>query len=238
MFSSSKSGATVAGLITLDLDGTLVNTIYDLGASVDYALSSLGYPKRSIEEYTRFVGNGTLKLIERSLPDGVKDDKDIVSKAHDIFSSHYSKHYLDLSRPYPGIMELLLGLKDLGFVLCVSTNKPDAFARSIAKSLFPEDMFYIVRGAVDGVRKKPDPQSENEIITSCLERFGKGIKSLIIHVGDSDVDVLTAKNAGIISIGCSWGSRPKESLLASGADYLADSPCDVMTAVRSLLPKV
>ncbi len=209
-------------LCVFDLDGTLVNTIKDLGDSVSYALGKMGLPARSMEEYTRFVGNGTRLLVKRSLPDGLKDDGDAIETAHALFSEYYAGHYLDSSKVYDGMYNVIEELKRRGIKLCVLTNKPDRFAAEIIDRLFPKGSFDIVRGSRDGVPKKPDPAAENEII---------GVMSVpkesVLHIGDSDVDVFTAHNAGIKCIGCSWGFRSRQSLVDAGADYIADKPSDI-----------
>lgn len=215
-------------LVIFDLDGTLVNTIADLGNSTDFALRSLGLPGRTIEEYTRFVGNGTLALVRRSLPDELKEDVELLEKAHAIFSEHYNKHYADNSAVYGGIYETVDFLKSQGIRLCVNTNKPDAFAKGLVQKLFKKDYFDIVFGARDGVPAKPDPTSENEIITVM------GIdRSRVIHIGDSDVDVYTAKNAGIRCIACSWGFRSAQSLIDAGADIIANKPSDIISFLHN-----
>lgn len=217
-------------LITFDLDGTLINTISDLGASVSYALNALGLPEHTLEEYTRFVGNGTLMLIKRSLPDDLKENEEIVSKAHELFSGYYADHFADRSQVYNGMTDALSELKSKGFKLAVLTNKPDAFSKKMISLFFPAGMFDVVFGARDGVPKKPDPTAENEII-----RLLNADKNRTVHIGDSDVDVLTAKNACVKCIGCSWGFRSKESLVDAGADEIAYSPDELPGLVYKLL---
>lgn len=209
-------------LAIFDLDGTLVNTIADLGNSVSYALAKLGLPERTMEEYARFVGNGTLKLVQRSVPDEFKGDEKVVASAHDIFKKHYAGHFCDTSRVYDGMLNALDGLKSRGIKLCVLTNKPDEFAVKITDRLFPKGMFSYVRGAREGVPKKPDPTAELEIMRIMGEEPVGAV-----HIGDSDVDVFTAHNAGIGCIGCSWGFRSRESLVKAGADAIADKPIEL-----------
>ncbi len=200
-------------LLIFDLDGTLVNTISDLAASVDYALTQLNLPTHSIEEYKSFVGDGTLLLIQRSLPESLRDNKELLNKAHAYFISYYSKHYADKSFVYDGILEALVKLKYSGMRLAVLSNKPDAFTKAIISKLFPEGMFDYVLGAREGIPKKPDPTAENELMSTLGFR-----KEESLHIGDSDVDVITAHNAGIKCLGCTWGFRDYESLKAANAD--------------------
>ncbi len=214
--------------VIFDLDGTLVNTISDLASSVELALLEEGYPSHTIEEYTSYVGNGTYKLVERSLP---KDtDKSTVERIHTRFSEIYSAHFCDTSLPYDGITELLDMLVGRGVTLCVNTNKPDMFAKAIISKLFPDYSFSFIIGQRSDLPKKPDPASE-ELIISTL-----GLdKSEVLHMGDSDVDIQTAHNAGVKALGCAWGFRPKETLLS--ADYLADTPFDAKEILENLLAK-
>lgn len=209
-------------LAIFDLDGTLVNTITDLGSSVSYALARLGFPERTMEEYTRFVGNGTLKLIQRSVPEEFKDDAAVVAHAHSLFKDYYAEHYCDTSRIYDGMLEAIEELKTRGIMLSVLTNKPDEFAVRMMDRLFPKGTFCHVQGAREGVPKKPDPTAELEI----MRLFGANPANTV-HIGDSDVDVFTAHNAGIKCIGCSWGFRSRESLIEAGADAIADKPTEL-----------
>lgn len=203
--------------VIFDLDGTLVNTISDLADSVQTALREYNLPGHTIEEYTSFVGNGTLKLVERSLPEDKRTDRDFVNAVHNRFSEYYAEHYCDTSLPYDGVKELLEYLNGREVALCVNSNKPDRFTKAIVKKLFPNIKFACVMGARDTVPKKPDSASELEI----LSHLGLD-KSNAVHVGDSDVDVATAHNAGLVCVGCAWGFRPLDSL--AEADYLADTP--------------
>ncbi len=209
-------------LAIFDLDGTLVNTITDLAASVSYALSRLGFPKRTISEYTRFVGNGTLKLVERSVPEEYKGDKAVVAQAHCLFKEYYAEHFCDTSRVYDGMLSALNELRAGGIKLSVLTNKPDEFAGKIIQELFPNGMFCHVQGAKYGVPKKPDPAAELEIMRILGED-----PAHTVHIGDSDVDVFTAHNAGVACIGCSWGFRSRESLVEAGAEAIADKPAEL-----------
>lgn len=208
--------------VIFDLDGTLVNTISDLAKSVDYALAKFGFSGHTLAEYTSYVGNGTLKLIERSLPQNVRDDKALLGDVHNTFSAYYAEHFCDSSTAYDGISDLLDYLQNRGVALCVNSNKPDRFTKAIIEKFFPNYEFAVCIGARDNVPKKPNPASELEI----AEILGLD-KAQILHIGDSDVDILTAHNSGIKAIGCSWGFRSKESLIQAGADYMADSPAEI-----------
>lgn len=203
--------------VIFDLDGTLVNTISDLASSVEKALGEYGFSGHTLAEYTSYVGNGTLKLVERSLPVDIRQDKALVGKVHNRFSEIYSEHYCDTSYVYDGIMQTLEYLQDRGVPVCVNSNKPDVFTKAIISKLFPSINFAYVFGARDGIPKKPNPTCEREIIS----RLGCD-KSQVLHIGDSDVDVATAHNAGIKCVGCAWGFRPMETL--GDADYIVATP--------------
>ena len=215
--------------IIFDLDGTLVNTAEDLGDSVSAALTELGLPTHTIEEYISFVGNGTLMLVKRSLPENLRDDEELLNKAHELFCNYYSEHYLDKSKVYDGIPEVVESLKSAGKKLYIMTNKPYQFANAIADRCFPEGTFSLVGGSGQGFPRKPDPSYENHII----ELSGTD-KSDVIHIGDSGTDVETAHNAGIKCIACSWGFRSRESLIEAGADYIVDTPSEILGILRQL----
>ena len=211
-------------LIIFDLDGTLVDTIKDLTFAVNEALASFGFGGRSCKEVTDFVGNGTLKLIERALPEG-KKDPETVSAVHAAFTESYSRHYADSSLPYAGMYELVKELKERGFKLAVLSNKPDRFTRELVEKFFG-GLFDVILGSSETTPRKPDPKGEFSIIA------GLGLSPQeTLHIGDSDTDVMTAHNAGVKCVGCTWGFRSRETLERAGADFFADKPSDILKAV-------
>lgn len=212
--------------VIFDLDGTLVDTAEDLGDSVSAALAELGLPIHTTEEYISYVGNGTLMLVKRSLPENLRDDEELLNKAHDLFCNHYAAHYLDKSRVYDGIPEVVKALKDSGLRLYVLTNKPYQFASKIIEACFPKGTFELVTGSGQGFPRKPDPSYENYLI----EQSGAD-KSEAIHIGDSGTDIETAHNAGIPCIACTWGFRSRESLIEAGADFIVDEPGEILKIV-------
>ncbi len=214
--------------VIFDLDGTLVDTAEDLGDSVSAALTELGLPTHTTEEYISFVGNGTLMLVKRSLPENLRDDEELLDRAHELFCNHYAAHYLDKSKVYDGIPEVVRALKEAGLKLYVMTNKPQQFAAAIVEQCFPSGTFELVGGTGQGFPRKPDPSYENHII----ELSGVD-KSEVIHIGDSSTDVETAHNAGIKCIACTWGFRSRESLIAAGGDYIIDKPEEIMEIIVS-----
>ncbi len=203
--------------IIFDLDGTLLNSLEDLADAVNSGLETLGYKPQPLEKFNKFVGNGALKLCTRALAD-YSAGTDEISKLHELFSENYRKHCTDKTRPYEGIKEMLDSLKEKGIKLAVASNKPDEFTKSLITSFFGDDLFSAVHGKREGRSTKPSPDIVNDILKELNVE-----KDDIVLAGDSDVDIMTAENAGIDSIGCTWGFRPKEELASAGAVYLADS---------------
>lgn len=202
-----------------DLDGTLANTLYDIGGAVNHGLEQLGCSVHDIEAYKKMVGNGARTLCLRALPE---DKKDKAEELHRLFSEYYSEHYLDRTSLYDGIRELLAKLRDNGAVLAVATNKPERFAVEIVSELLPEFEFVRVLGSSDARPIKPDCAILVEIFAALPD-----VENHVYMIGDSNVDVRMAKNAGIECIGCTWGFRGRTELEAEGADYIAETPSDI-----------
>ncbi len=204
-----------------DLDGTLLNTLDDLAASTNHALWSMGMPERTIEEVRRFVGNGVRKLIERAVPEG--SSPVVVDEALSRFRQHYLEHNLDTTRPYDGIEEMLKRLKARGCRLAIVSNKFYAATQELARHFFPDTIEVAIgEHEAEGIRRKPAPDTVEE----ALRQLGVG-KEGAVYVGDSDVDVLTARNSGLPCISVLWGFRTKEFLLQHGAAVFASSPADI-----------
>lgn len=201
-----------------DLDGTLADTLCDLADATNYALQKLGYPVHPYESYKKFVGNGVQKLCYRALPDDRKEDTD---RLLEIFSEYYGQHFLDKTRLYDGMRETLSILAKNNVILAVATNKPQNFARQIIDKLLPEFDFVKVLGGCAERPKKPDTAIISEIISGLPE------DNQVFMIGDSNVDIQTAKNAGIYSIGCAWGFRGREELVNAGADFIAEKSEDI-----------
>ncbi|MCM1335604.1 MAG: HAD-IA family hydrolase [Bacteroides sp.] len=198
--------------VLFDLDGTLLNTLEGLADAGNYALSELSLPTHPIECYRSFVGNGIPKLIERMLPPNT--EKAIFEKAHDLFCSYYDIHMNDKTFPYDGIAALLMRLKDSGIKLAVITNKAHSFAEGMLHAAFG-DIFDIIFGSVEGKPKKPDPYWALRALETLSIKPEEAL-----YVGDSGVDMNTAKNAGIVSCGVLWGFRDRDELIGNGAKYL------------------
>lgn len=203
-----------------DLDGTLINTIDDLGHACNYALEQLGYPTHAIADYPSLVGNGVKNLVRRALPEGERTEE-IVTRACAHFVTYYDMHNTDYTRPYDGIQELLLELKAKGYYLAVASNKYQAATEKIVDALFP-GVFDIVLGEREGIERKPHPQIVHDIIEQCAD-----IES-VIYIGDSLVDMETAANANVPFVACSWGFVPRQTLEQSGAECIIDRPNELL----------
>ncbi|MCM1285267.1 MAG: HAD-IIIA family hydrolase [Acetobacter sp.] len=200
-----------------DLDGTLIDTITDLGRAVDYCLEKYGYNKKwTSDDYKLFVGNGAVKLLERAFENKLSDKE--FNNVYAMFKEKYNQILLDNAKPYEKIPESLDALKKKGIKLAVVTNKPHASAVMMVESVFGKNYFDAIVGADDNTPKKPDPYSANKAL-SILDCKA----SEAIYFGDSDVDVYTAKNAGIEAVACSWGFRSFECLFAAGPSVIIDS---------------
>lgn len=202
-----------------DLDGTLADTLEDLADSVNEGLEELGLPVHPYSSYNMFVGNGAAKLCYRALPE---DKKELAGKLHELFSRNYSRNYLNKTKLYPGIHDMLRKLSENGVMLAVATNKPHDFAVSLVKELLPDISFFSILGGCDERPKKPDKAIITETLNALPCRPEK-----VFMTGDSGVDIQTAKNAGIIPIGCEWGFRSRAELEENGADIIVSSPAEL-----------
>ena len=210
-----------------DLDGILLNTLEDVVNACNYALKKCNFKTHSIEEYKVFVGDGRSKLIERIVPDEYKGNDEVKNKVLRLFDEYYSGHMLDMTKPYEGICEMLKSLKEKGVKLAVVSNKPDEFVGGIVKKYFG-DTFEIVHGQRTNYPVKPDPTTVYEVI----EYFGIKLNESI-YVGDSNVDIYTAKNAKVKSIGVAWGFRGEEELREAGADYIVYDSNEITELILS-----
>ncbi len=193
-------------LVIFDLDGTLLNTIADLAASTNHALAANGYPTHPTEEYRFFVGNGINKLFERALPEGEKTEANVL-KIRQRFIPYYDVHCADLTKPYPGIPELLKTLQQRSVQIAVASNKYQRATGKLIPYFFPDIHFTAILGQREGVPRKPDPQIVHEIM-----RMANVSTDEVLYVGDSNVDMQTANNARVDSVGVTWGFRPRAEL--------------------------
>ena len=214
-------------IVIFDLDGTLLNTIDDLGYACNYALEQTGYPTFPIEEYPAKVGNGINNLIRRALPETERTEENILRvRAH--FVPYYNAHNCDFTRPYKGIPELLATLKAQGHLLAVASNKYQAATEKIVEHFFP-GLFDVVFGEREGIERKPNPQIVYDIVSK-LSPLNAKCSSL--YIGDSLVDRDTAQNAHVPFAACSWGFVPRETLLRAGVTRIIDSPEEVINELK------
>ncbi len=205
--------------VVFDLDGTLLNTLEDLTDSTNAALRYCGYPERTIDEIRRFVGNGIYKLIERAVPENT--DSENTKKCYDFFCADYKKNMANKTKPYDGVDELLKNLYGAGLRLAIVTNKADFAAQELCGSLFGKYVKVVVGS--DGVRpNKPAPDG----VYYALSKLGVS-KEEAVFVGDSEVDIATAKNADIDCIGVLWGFRDKKDLEKVGVTKTAATAAEL-----------
>ncbi len=207
--------------VIFDLDGTLLNTIDDLRDSLNEVLISMGYAPKSLEEVRRFVGNGVKNLVRRSIPEECNDE--VVTKVLESFKENYKNNMQNKTRPYNGIMELLLDLYRYNYKIAIVSNKFDAAVKELARTYFG-NLVQVAIGETSEIKRKPAPDS----IYTAVKELGSDLSSTVL-VGDSETDVRTAKNAGIPCIGVTWGFRCREVLRSEGADYLIDTPKELLT---------
>lgn len=203
-----------------DLDGTLLETLTDLAASCNYALRANGMPERTIEEVRLFVGNGVKKLMERAIPQGLSNP--LFDKTYATFRQHYLKHNLDTTQPYPGIMDMMGQLKANGAKLAVVSNKFYAATQDLVKHFFSQYV-QVAIGERENIRKKPAPDTVLEAL-----RQLDAPKETAVYIGDSDVDIDTARNCGMPCISVLWGFRDKKFLLEHGATTLVKTPGEIL----------
>ena len=204
-----------------DLDGTLLDTLQDLAAAVNFALRKNGMEEHSIDDIRRFVGNGVRKLIERAVPDGSKNPR--IDEVFADFRSYYMQHSLDATKPYDGITEILQELKQRGCKMAVVSNKMMAATQELVAHFFPEIEVAIGENEAEGIRKKPAP----DMVFEALNRLGAEAESAV-YIGDSDVDIQTAMNAGVPCISVLWGFRNREFLIEHGAQRFIEKSSEII----------
>ena len=205
-----------------DLDGTLLDTLGDLAASVNYALRTHGMPEHTIDDVRRFVGNGVRKLMERAIPDGASNPDFEATFA--TFRQYYMAHSLDTTKPYDGILETLEALKAKGCHLAVVSNKMMAATQELCRHFSPETIEVAIgENEAEGIRKKPAPDT----VIAALRQLGVGQEGAV-YVGDSDVDIETARNSGLPCISVLWGFRDRDFLLQHGAKTFISNPSELL----------
>lgn len=211
--------------IIFDLDGTLMNTLDDLTISTNHALSQMGFTTRTIDEVRQFLGNGVRTLIEMALPEETTEDT--IERTISCFLQHYTSHCKDHSRPYDGILELLSSLKKMGVKMAIVSNKPDVEVKKLNAEHFAEFIDVALgENEKSGIPRKPSPAMVYEAINQLGSEPEK-----CLYVGDSDVDILTARNAGIDCLSVTWGFKTAEFLSQFGATKMIDSPSQMLKII-------
>lgn len=206
-------------LAIFDLDGTILDTIEDLADSVNHVLTEAGMPLRSLEEVRAFTGNGAFNLIKCSLPEGCA--LETVNKTLDAYKLYYNAHSEIKTRPYDGIIGMLTELRAGGCKIAVLSNKPDTPVQTLCKKYFG-DIFDYTAGEKDGIARKPAPDGVDLILSELGIR-----REDSVFIGDSEVDIDTAKNAGVHCISVPWGFRDESVLIEHGADFIAHSAAEL-----------
>lgn len=211
-------------LCAFDLDGTLVDTIGDLAASLNYALEKNGLPVHTVQEVSRLVGHSVSYMCYMAVPEEVREAR--WQQVYADCDAHYALHCCDHSRPYEGVLRTVSRLKAASVTLAVVTNKPHKHAMHVVNELFPRDTFSIILGMMKKFEKKPAAEPLNFV----LDYLGVAPKDAI-YVGDSEVDIEFAKNTGLPCVSVTWGLRPRSELIAAGATCLIDDPEELLEIV-------
>lgn len=206
--------------IVFDMDGTVLNTLEDLTVSMNYVLDRFNMPGHSLEEYRLFFGNGVKEALRLSLPEGASAD--IIDEMMVVFKEHYDAHCLDRTRPYDGIVDVMRQLKEKGYRLAIVSNKIDSAVKELNDRFFA-DYVDTALGEKTGINRKPAP----DMVYAALKEMGS-TKEESIYIGDSEVDLMTARNSELPCISVLWGFRDKKNLIEQGADCFADRPEDII----------
>ncbi len=211
-------------LLIFDLDGTLLDTLSDLRSSVNYALRKFGFPTRTMEQIRNSVGNGLKFLVSSSLPSRCAEEKieAVLAKVR----KYYGEHYHDDTRPYEGILPLLQKLKEENYILAIVSNKPDPMVKGLCALFFGDTVSYAA-GEIVGIARKPAPDA----VDQAIDYFAVD-KSDAVYIGDSEVDLLTSRNAGVPCLSVTWGFRSKEELSLAGAEILCETPQELYEQIK------
>lgn len=215
--------------VCFDLDGTLLDTLEEIAVSANAILERNGFASHEIDSYRHHVGDGVRKLVERILPEASQTEKLVSDFVRDL-EAEYDRRANRLTKIYPGIQDLLKSLSESGVSMAVLSNKPHLLTVDCMKRFFPEYAFQVVLGQQANTPRKPDPAGAIKI----AEQIGCQT-SQVLYVGDTDVDMKTAKAAQMIAVGVAWGFRSREELLANGADYIVETPEEIVSLVEASL---
>lgn len=215
-------------LVIFDLDGTLIDTMEDIAGACNHALQECGYPARPLGDYNQLVGRGIFNLCLTALPEEDRSEEN-GRKVLDRFKPYYHEHICDKTRPYEGIIEMLDALKANGISFAVASNKYQEGTEFLIGEIFGKYDFVSILGQRDGQPIKPDPQ----IVIEAMGRMSGITKEEVVYCGDSDVDMQTGINAGVRTIGVTWGFRTREELASYSPWMLADHPSEIASAILS-----
>ena len=211
--------------LIFDLDGTLLNTLADLRDSTNFALKKFNFPERTTDEVRNFVGNGLRMLVKRAVPQGTNDKT--VDAVLSEMKAHYREHYHDGTVPYDGILPFLRKMKRCGLRMAIVSNKANPMVQ-LLRTLYFDDLIPVAVGELDGVPRKPAP----DMVRIAMQRLGCTEENTV-YIGDSEVDIETAKNAGLPCFSVGWGFRTEESLRSAGAETIYCSPAELQEALIS-----
>lgn len=209
--------------VIFDLDGTLLNTIDDLADTGNHVCTLHGWPTHTVAEFKLMVGNGIPKLVERFAPQGTSQE--VLDQAFQEFMDWYGVHKEDKTAPYAGMPEVTKALREAGVSIAVLSNKADVMAGPVVEHYYP-GIFPVVQGALPGLPTKPDPT----LLHKLMDRLG-ATQEDTLFVGDSNVDIRTAKNGGLTGCGVLWGFRGREELEAAGADVIVSTPQELLDLI-------
>ena len=211
--------------VIFDLDGTLLDTLDDLTAAVNFVMRKYGYPEHTREAIRTFVGNGVVRLVSRAVPDGQSNPQFDACLAD--YKAYYESHTMVYTKPYDGVMEMIETLLADGYKLAVVSNKQDAAVKSLCAECFPNIPFAMGEMESRGIRRKPYP----DMVEETIKQLGS-VKERCCYIGDSEVDIETAKNTGIDCISVTWGFRDADYLREQGAAMTADTADEVVTLLN------
>ncbi len=209
--------------VIFDLDGTLLNTIDDLADAGNHVCTLHSWPTHTVDAFKLMVGNGIPKLVERFAPQGTSQE--MLDQAYQEFMDWYGVHKEDKTAPYAGMPEVAKALREAGVSIAVLSNKADVMAGPVVEHYYP-GIFPVVQGALPGLPTKPDPT----LLYKLMERLG-ATREDTLFVGDSNVDIRTAKNGGLTGCGVLWGFRSREELEAAGADVIVSTPQELQDLI-------
>ena len=212
--------------VLFDLDGTLLDTLEDLGDSMNAVLSSRGFPVHPIPSYSGFVGDGVENLVRRALPAAARANETVVAELVPLMRREYAARWKQKTRPYPGILEMLKSLASRGLKLAVLSNKPHPATVEVVEHFFPPSTFDVVLGARPGVPIKPDPGAAREVSRQLSLSTAE-----FLYLGDTNTDMKTARDAGMFAVGALWGFRTREELEQSGAQALIGEPGELLSLI-------